>query len=235
MIFTICTLCFLSSTAIAVANDVRTNEKIRERGYEIVPDQRNYFKQALSFISDYGYLLIPGYNVYKAVCDVFFKYLPEERIGKLRKRGRLSVIKEEKPEVKKEEKKEAKKEEIKRPTIAEKVSNVKEKIKNSTESRPVSSKIVKREEKNILPPVDTDEDTLPEIKIASLEYEIGMLADADKYYRAKHRELKSNGAPVSELNKIARHLQQIRREYDAITSQIEAIKEKENSLKLTRK
>ena len=76
---------------------------------------------------------------------------------------------------------------------------------------------------------------IPEVKIASLEYESNMLADLDRLYRREHASLKAQNASVDELNKIARKLHQIRKEYDAIQNQIRLIREKEQSMKLTLK
>ena len=214
MLFTICSVLFLSSTAITLVLTDKTNTKIEAKGYDIIPDERSIFKQLVSFVADYGYLLIPGYNIYKTMQDVFFKHLPEERMVKLRKRGRLVPHKEEK--VSKEEKS---KEEVKEEKKSED-KKLPEKTKTTT--------------KRNIPVVSTDVEELPEMDINTLEYEAQMHADLDRYYRKKHAELKSSGASVEELNIIAKRLWKNREEYDMIQNQINSLKQN-NSMKLIRK
>lgn len=211
MLYGICNIMFFGSVIEEVAKNYIANKEIRNKGYNILEDDRDYLKKGIDFIKDYIYLIVPFYNIYRGTKEltVDYKDFVYRKIEKLKGRNLLTTKKEEK------------KEEVK-PVIKNEVKP-KEEIK--TKLPPVKRPVI----------CNVDEFDLPEIKIASLEYESSMLADADKYYRKQYYSLKSNNASLDELNKIARKLQQIRKEYDAIQNQMQLIKEKENSLVLKMK
>lgn len=220
MFYTLMTWSYIVSISEELIKNYIANDKIKKQGYDIVDGDRNVFEKTIDFIKDYFYIAIPFYNAYRGSKELFnYKKFTDKKMSKLKERGRLKKH-EEKEEVKVEKPKTESKPKIELP-----------KIKTNTQSQ-TKTKLpeVKREYIG-----DTGEYDLPEVKIASLEYESNMLADLDRLYRREHASLKAQNASVDELNKIARKLHQIRKEYDAIQNQIRLIREKEQSMKLTLK
>ena len=220
MFYTLMTWSYIVSISEELIKNYIANDKIKKQGYDIVDGDRNVFEKTIDFIKDYFYIAIPFYNAYRGSKELFnYKKFTDKKMSKLKERGRLKKH-EEKEEVKVEKPKTESKPKIELP-----------KIKTNTQSQ-TKTKLpeVKREYIG-----DSGEYDLPEVKIASLEYESNMLADLDRLYRREHASLKAQNASVDELNKIARKLHQIRKEYDAIQNQIRLIREKEQSMKLTLK
>lgn len=220
MFYTLMTWSYIVSISEELIKNYIANDKIKKQGYDIVDGDRNVFEKTIDFIKDYFYIAIPFYNAYRGSKELFnYKKFTDKKMSKLKERGRLKKH-EEKEEVKIEKPKTESKPKIELP-----------KIKTNTQSQTkIKLPEVKREYIG-----DTGEYDLPEVKIASLEYESTMLADLDRLYRREHASLKAQNASVDELNKIARKLHQIRKEYDAIQNQIRLIREKEQSMKLTLK
>ena len=220
MFYTLMTWSYIVSISEELIKNYIANDKIKKQGYDIVDGDRNVFEKTIDFIKDYFYIAIPFYNAYRGSKELFnYKKFTDKKMSKLKERGRLKKH-EEKEEVKVEKPKTESKTKIELP-----------KIKTNTQSQTkIKLPEVKREYIG-----DTGEYDLPEVKIASLEYESNMLADLDRLYRREHASLKAQNASVDELNKIARKLHQIRKEYDAIQNQIRLIREKEQSMKLTLK
>lgn len=220
MFYTLMTWSYIVSISEELIKNYIANDKIKKQGYDIVDGDRNVFEKTIDFIKDYFYIAIPFYNAYRGSKELFnYKKFTDKKMSKLKERGRLKKH-EEKEEVKVEKPKTESKPKIELP-----------KIKTNTQSQnKIKLPEVKREYIG-----DTGEYDLPEVKIASLEYESNMLADLDRLYRREHASLKAQNASVDELNKIARKLHQIRKEYDAIQNQIRLIREKEQSMKLTLK
>lgn len=220
MFYTLMTWSYIVSISEELIKNYIANDKIKKQGYDIVDGDRNVFEKTIDFIKDYFYIAIPFYNAYRGSKELFnYKKFTDKKMSKLKERGRLKKH-EEKEEVKVEKPKTESKPKIELP-----------KIKTNTQSQTkIKLPEVKREYIG-----DTGEYDLPEVKIASLEYESNMLADLDRLYRREHASLKAQNASVDELNKIARKLHQIRKEYDAIQNQIRLIREKEQSMKLTLK
>ena len=217
MFYTLMTWSYIVSISEELIKNYIANDKIKKQGYDIVDGDRNVFEKTIDFIKDYFYIAIPFYNAYRGSKELFnYKKFTDKKMSKLKERGRLKKH-EEKEEVKVEKPKTESKPKIELP-----------KIKTNTQSQTkIKLPEVKREY--------IGEYDLPEVKIASLEYESNMLADLDRLYRREHASLKAQNASVDELNKIARKLHQIRKEYDAIQNQIRLIREKEQSMKLTLK
>ena len=220
MFYTLMTWSYIVSISEELIKNYIANDKIKKQGYDIVDGDRNVFEKTIDFIKDYFYIAIPFYNAYRGSKELFnYKKFTDKKMSKLKERGRLKKH-EEKEEVKAEKPKTESKPKVELP-----------KIKTNTQSQTkIKLPEVKREYIG-----DTGEYDLPEVKIASLEYESNMLADLDRLYRREHASLKAQNASVDELNKIARKLHQIRKEYDAIQNQIRLIREKEQSMKLTLK
>ena len=220
MFYTLMTWSYIVSISEELIKNYIANDKIKKQGYDIVDGDRNVFEKTIDFIKDYFYIAIPFYNAYRGSKELFnYKKFTDKKMSKLKERGRLKKH-EEKEEVKVEKPKTESKPKVELP-----------KIKTNTQSQTkIKLPEVKREYIG-----DTGEYDLPEVKIASLEYESNMLADLDRLYRREHASLKAQNASVDELNKIARKLHQIRKEYDAIQNQIRLIREKEQSMKLTLK
>ena len=63
MLFTIGSIMFLSSVSMVAVKNIAAHNYIERQGFIIKEDTRSGAEQAISFIKDYTYLLVPVYNV----------------------------------------------------------------------------------------------------------------------------------------------------------------------------
>lgn len=209
---------FALSTSIKLTMDIVANKKIEKMGYNINPDNRNIFLQICSFIHDYGYLLIPFYNLINSaslLLDSNILYA-KNRLALLKDRNRLTENEKDKPK--------SYSDIVKEIVDEENQKYIKELEKKKKEVKKEKEVPVKNNE----PSMETDD-------ILELKKQAHELALLDKEYRAKYQELKDNNAPVSERNELARKIKQIRVDYDNIMAQIDSLKIEESSQKVLKR
>ena len=103
------------SGLITFINHASSNSRIRRKGNEIKPITTNsLFENFKYLIKDFGYMILPIYNLIKSVKEMIMKDadFDKNKISRLKDRDRLVEIKkpeEKKEEVKEEETKETKK------------------------------------------------------------------------------------------------------------------------------
>ena len=103
------------SGLITFINHASSNSRIRRKGNEIKPITTNsLFENFKYLIKDFGYMILPIYNLIKSVKEMIMKDadFDNNKISRLKDRDRLVEIKkpeEKKEEVKEEETKETKK------------------------------------------------------------------------------------------------------------------------------
>lgn len=109
------------SGLITFINHASSNSRIRRKGNEIKPITTNsLFENFKYLIKDFGYMILPIYNLIKSVKDMIMKDadFDKNKISRLKDRDRLVEIKkpeEKKEEVKEESTKESTKETKKQP------------------------------------------------------------------------------------------------------------------------
>ena len=103
------------SGLITFINHASSNSRIRRKGNEIKPITTNsLFENFKYLIKDFGYMILPIYNLIKSVKEMIMKDadFDKNKISRLKDRDRLVEIK--KPEEKKEEEKEEETKETKK-------------------------------------------------------------------------------------------------------------------------
>lgn len=97
MLFTIGSIMFLSSVSMVAVKNIAAHNYIERQGFIIKEDTRSGAEQAISFIKDYTYLLVPVYNVIKS----FGKFIKKgsdyasDRLDLLKERERIVEVKEQ--------------------------------------------------------------------------------------------------------------------------------------------
>ena len=70
MLWNICSVLFLASGACEGLKEYTFRKRLEREGYEI-DDNRSTTEKVLEFIRNYAYLLVPGYNIYRAGKKLF--------------------------------------------------------------------------------------------------------------------------------------------------------------------
>ena len=182
MLWNVCSLLFIASGVCEGLKEYTFRKRLEREGYE-VNDTRSTTEIVLDFIINYAYILVPGYNIYKAGRklfreeDEYYAY----RFNKLNKKGLI-----------------VKKEVFKEKEQSRQVEQIKE---------------VNQEEKRmpkVQVPVHTEEKgyTLEEM-VHMRDYYMNQ----DKTLRAKYRALKEKGASNNEINEIVRTIKEVDSKY----------------------
>lgn len=78
MLYGICNIMFFGSVIEEVAKNYIANKEIRNKGYNILEDDRDYLKKGIDFIKDYIYLIVPFYNIYRGTKGRLFESIGGE-------------------------------------------------------------------------------------------------------------------------------------------------------------
>lgn len=95
---------YVASPIITILNNSSSNNRIRRKNFEILPITHNTFTENIKYaVKDYGFLLVPVYNLIKSVKQFIQKdsEFDSEKKSRLEDRGRLVPIKKEEEEPKK--------------------------------------------------------------------------------------------------------------------------------------
>ena len=130
MLWNICSVLFLASGACEGLKEYTFRKRLEREGYEI-DDNRSTTEKVLGFIRNYAYLLVPGYNIYKAGKKLFREEdeYYASRFNSFNKKGLLVKREEVKEKVQPKQVKEVKREVKSEP---KKVVNVQSENKGYT-------------------------------------------------------------------------------------------------------
>lgn len=111
MLWNICSILFVASIGAEGLKEYTFRKRLEREGYEI-NDNRTTTEKVLSFIRNYAYLLVPGYNIYKAGKKLFSEedVYYNKRFNSFKSKGLIKKINKEEVKESKEETKEIKKE-----------------------------------------------------------------------------------------------------------------------------
>ena len=212
MFFTVCNIMFWLSASVKVCYNLIADSKINRKGYDVNLDERHPIKQVGSFMKDYFYLFIPGYNIFKTfgVFSDGIRYYTSMRFLDLKERGRITKHVDRPVNVVPQEQ-----EQVHEDPLAETPAN--EEVPNIVPALPP-----RRDENVSQTPVvveETIEQSNEEI-IAELEERAQALEELENSYSAKFWELKKNNATREELNVVLRTIQNIRAQVDEVLSEI---------------
>ena len=62
----VCAGLFGNSAILTAAKNNAAKHKVERQGYRVHPDRRSLTERTISFIKDYFFLIVPGYNLYKS-------------------------------------------------------------------------------------------------------------------------------------------------------------------------
>jgi len=226
---------FGASTFIKLAKDYGAKKNIERKGLHVISDPRSFVERTFSFVNDYFYLLIPGYNIYKTfqLIRINGNEYAGYREAILEDRERIITkeqwdimhgIKPVKKEEKKEEVKEVKKEESLKP--------IKQNTQNTSKMDPIKT-----------------QNTSKRVVITDEEYiELKRRMDAnnklDKKLRERLKALEIGKASVPERNEVIKKLWDLDKEYKTFKQmELDYLRNKRdtlnniqsNGMKLTRK
>lgn len=211
MIWNICAGLFLVSTLEEGVKQYTFRKKLEREGLEI-NDNRSVPETIISFLKDYVYLLVPGYNIFKSSKELFGDEdtYYTNRLITLNKRKIVRNVSETKVEKKAlPVKKEKKTVEVKKETSKDKVQETK---------------------KTVVKPV-TGNSTLEELKQEKAEY-----YRRDQELRAKYKRLRELNASPETLSELVGKIKAIDAKYNLLCEEIAQVERNERSAtKLSRK
>lgn len=211
MIWNICAGLFLVSTLEEGVKQYTFRKRLEREKLEI-NDNRSVPETVISFIKDYAYLLVPGYNVFKSSKELFGD---EDtyytcRLATLNKRKIVRNVSEAK--------------------VEKKALPVKEEKKTAEVKREAPKAKAQETRKPAVKPV-TGNSTLEELKEEKAKY-----YKRDQELRAKYKKLKELNASQEELSDLVGKIKVIDAKYNLLCEEIAQVERNEKSaVRLSRK
>lgn len=201
------------ATGVQIFKNNMAKNIIERSGYEITAEDRSVSEVVSSFVKDYFYILVPGYNLYRA----FKLFIKEDKEYASQRRSKLDYYERIKP--------------IKKPEVVEtpvvKVEpkkEVKKELKSTkTSSQPVKTSSAKDDINELISQISNCDDIGFLYKI-KFEYK-----SKSSLLREEHKSKKAQGASVSELNKIVSRIKIYDRVFVEARDRLEYVKSQEMS------
>ena len=212
----VCTGLFGASTIITAAKNNGAKHRIERSGLIVTPDNRSASEKVISFIKDYFYLIVPGYNIYKSMKKFFTKesVYAAERLELYKDRDRIIDPKEK--TVEKPAKVETLEKELEEEVVETKSTPAPKVAKKHTST-------VKTEEAERTAPVTTVE-PFAGLTIEQLEDLKNHYKRIDSGLRKKYTRLEASGASIEDLNKVALDTIENKKLFEMVDSRLQILK-----------